>query len=39
MRFMFSGWPSLKELKLTNFNTENIIDMDWIFDKCKSLKK
>ena len=39
MRFMFSRCASLKELKLTNFNTENIIDMDWIFDKCKSLKK
>ena len=36
---MFSGCAPLIELKLTNFNIENIIDMDWIFDKCKSLKK
>ena len=39
MCFTFSGWTSLKELKLTNFNTENVGDMDWMFNRYKSLKK
>ena len=36
---MFSGCSSLKELNLSNFNTNNVTDMSWMFFKCSSLKE
>ena len=39
MKFMFSHCYSLTNLNLSNFNTQNIRDMDGIFYGCKSLKK
>ena len=36
---MFFGCLSLKELNLNNFNTNNVIDMSYMFDECKSLEK
>ena len=34
MSDMFNGCSSLKELKLNNFNTNNIIYMRCMFSKC-----
>ena len=34
MSWMFSGCSSLKELNLNNFNTNNVIDMRWMFSEC-----
>ena len=34
MSYMFSGCSSLKELNLTNFNTNNVIDMRKMFSGC-----
>ena len=39
MGSMFSGCSSLKELYLSNFNTNNVIDMSYIFYNCSSLKE
>ena len=36
---MFSGCSSLKELNLSNFNTNNVTDMYTMFYNCSSLKK
>ncbi len=36
---MFCICSSLKELNLSNFNTENVTDMSYMFDYCKSLKE
>ena len=37
--FMFSRCYLLKEINLSNFNTENISDMKYMFDNCLSLKE
>ena len=34
MSYMFSGCYSLKELNLSNFNTNNVINMNMMFNKC-----
>ena len=39
MTQMFSGCNLLTNLNLSNFNTQNVIDMNEIFTGCKSLKK
>ena len=36
---MFSGCLSLKEINLSNFNTNNVINMDGMFSRCSSLKE
>ena len=39
MSYMFSGCKSLKELILSNFNTNSVIDMAGIFYECSTLEK
>ena len=39
MGYMFSECYSLKELNLSNFNTNNVTDMGYMFSKCSSLKE
>ena len=39
MSSMFSGCSSLKELNLSNFNTNNVTNMRYMFYKCSSLKE
>ena len=39
MSSMFLDCKSLTNLNLSNFNTQNVIDITWMFDNCKSLKK
>ena len=39
MRAMFYGSSSLNNLDLSNFNTQNVIDMSCMFEGCSSLKK
>ena len=34
---MFTGCSSLTSLNLSNFNTSNVIDMNWMFYSCSSL--
>ena len=34
MENMFSGCESLKELNLSNFNTNNVINMAYMFSGC-----
>ena len=36
---MFSGCSSLKELNLSNFNTNNVTNMNSMFSGCSSLKE
>ena len=36
---MFYECNSLTNLNLSNFNTQNVTDMSWMFRDCKSLKK
>jgi surface protein len=36
---MFSGYSSLKELNLSNFNTNNVTNMKGMFSGCSSLKE
>ena len=37
---MFNGCSSLKQLNLSNFNTINVTNMDYMFSKCSNdLKK
>ena len=36
---MFYGCSSLKELNLSNFNTNNVTDMRGMFNECSSLKE
>ena len=37
MNYLFSGCNSLTNINLSNFNTQNVIDMSYIFDKYNSL--
>ena len=39
MRCMFEGCSSLKELNLSNFNTNNVINMNYMFSKCSEQLK
>ena len=39
MRSMFNGCWSLQKLNLTNFNTNNVINMKDMFCECSSLKE
>ena len=39
MSWMFSYCSSLKELKLTNFNNDNVTNMQGMFFGCSSLKE
>ena len=39
MKGMFYECKSLKNLNLSDFDTQNVIDMDYIFSGCKSLMK
>ena len=39
MRRMFWGCSSLKELNLSNFNTNNVTIMGYMFSGCSSLKE
>ena len=36
--YMFAGCNSLISLDLLNFNTQNVTNMSWMFDDCKSLE-
>ena len=36
---MFYECNSLTNLNLSNFNTQNVTNMSWMFDNCNSLKK
>ena len=36
---MFAYCSSLKELNISNFNTNNVIDMERMFFECSSLEK
>ena len=38
MSHMFSGCAGLKELNLSNFNTDNVQDMCGMFSNCSSLE-
>ena len=39
MGYMFDLCESLKEINLSNFNTQNITNMDSMFCNCSSLKE
>ena len=39
MSSMFDLCSSLKELNLSNFNTNNVADMSYMFYECSSLKE
>ena len=39
MSYMFKGCSSLEEVNLSNFNTENVTNMECMFSRCKSLEK
>ena len=39
MNNMFNGCKSLKELNISKFNTNNVINMKSMFEYCNSLKK
>ena len=39
MSYMFCGCSSLKELNISNFNTNNVTDMGGMFSECSSLKE
>ena len=39
MNNMFNGCKSLKELNISKFNTNNVINMKSMFENCNSLKK
>ena len=39
MSSMFDFCSSLKELNLSNFNTNNVTDMSYMFYECSSLKE
>ena len=39
MRKMFCSCYSLTKLDLSNFNTQNVTDMDYMFYNCSSLTK
>ena len=39
MSFMFSGCSSLKNINLSNFNTNKVNDMSYMFYECEKLKK
>ena len=39
MASMFSGCKSLTNIDLSNFNTQNVTDMSFMFSGCDSLKK
>ena len=39
MRKIFWGCSSLKTLNLSNFNTNNVANMSYMFNRCSSLKE
>ena len=39
MGYMFYGCSSLKKLNLSNFNTNNVTDMDYMFSECSEQLK
>ena len=39
MSYMFYNCKSLKELNLSNFNTQNVTNMFCMFECCESLKE
>ena len=39
MSYMFYGCSSLKEINISNFNTNNATDMSGMFYGCSSLKE
>ena len=39
MECMFWGCSSLKELNLSNFNTNNVTNMEWMFYGCSEQLK
>ena len=39
MSYMYYGCSSLKELNISNFNTNNVINMSYMFSYCSSLKE
>ena len=39
MSYMFYECKSLKELNLSNFNTNNVINMEYMFCGCSSLQE
>ena len=39
MRSMFSGCSSVTNINLSNFNTNNVTDMGFMFNGCSKLRK
>ena len=39
MEGMFSKCSTIKELNISDFNTNNVTDMNWMFYACSSLKE
>ena len=39
MACMFYGCSSLTNIDLSNFNTNNVTNMSWMFDECSKLRK
>ena len=38
MSYILSNCEALENIELSNFNTENVIDMSYMFYRCHSLK-
>ena len=38
MNYMLSNCSSLIKLNISNFNTNNVVDMSFMFNECSSLK-
>ena len=39
MKYMFYGCSSLRELNISNFNTNNVDNMSYMFFRCSSLEE
>ena len=39
MSYMFYECPSLKELNINNFNTDNVTNMSYMFSGCTALNE
>ena len=39
MSYMFHGCSSIKKLNLSNFNTNNVINMAYMFYNCRALRE
>ena len=39
MKDLFCGCECLTNINLSNFNTQNVTNMTWMFSECNSLRK